>query len=320
MRDAAGRRLIDFRRSNLHVVNYSEPVRRKLPLAELKQHLFALPDRPDWIPYRTSYYDRSWGFCLSQRELDALPEGEYEAVIESRLEPGALTYGELLLPGETDEEVLISTHCCHPSLANDNLSGIALSTWLARTLAGAKRRYGYRFLFLPGHDRVDHLALAERGGDVPDPRRPRRRMRRRRRPASLQEEPPRKRGDRPRGRPRAPALRRRASRARVLSLRLRRAPVLLARLRPPGGKPDAHAPWPLSRVPHLGGRSRLRAARVARRIVSDLPGGARRARGERALRSTPTRRANRSSESGASIARSGGCRTPASTPSRCSGC
>lgn len=150
VRDAAGRRVIDFRRSNLHVVNYSEPVRQTLSLAELKTHLFALPDRPDWIPYRTSYYERSWGFCLSQRQLEALPEGEYEAVIESRLEPGSLTYGELLLPGETNEEVLISTHCCHPSLANDNLSGIALSTSLARALAGAKRRYGYRFLFLPG--------------------------------------------------------------------------------------------------------------------------------------------------------------------------
>jgi aminopeptidase-like protein len=150
VRDAAGRRVVDFQRSNLHVVNYSEPVRRKLSLGELKPHLFALPDRPDWIPYRTSYYDRSWGFCLSQHALDALPEGEYEAVIESRLEPGALTYGELFLPGESTDEILISTHCCHPSLANDNLSGIALSTRLARELANANRRYSYRFLFLPG--------------------------------------------------------------------------------------------------------------------------------------------------------------------------
>ncbi|MGH9368240.1 MAG: DUF4910 domain-containing protein, partial [Thermoanaerobaculia bacterium] len=148
--DAGGRRVIDFGRSNLHVVNYSEPVRRKLPLAELKKHLFALPEHPDWIPYRTSYYERSWGFCVTQRQVDALPEGEYEAVIESRLEPGSLTYGELLLPGETPEEVLISCHCCHPSLANDNLSGIALATSLARALSGARRRYSYRFLFLPG--------------------------------------------------------------------------------------------------------------------------------------------------------------------------
>lgn len=150
VRNARGERVIDFRRSNLHVVNYSEPVRRKLTLAELKARLFSLPERPDWVPYRTSYYERSWGFCVTQRQLDALPEGEYEAVIESTLAPGSLTYGELLLPGETAEEVLISCHCCHPSLCNDNLSGIALATSLARALEGARRRYSYRFLFLPG--------------------------------------------------------------------------------------------------------------------------------------------------------------------------
>jgi aminopeptidase-like protein len=148
--DAGGRRVVDFRRSNLHVVNYSEPVRRKLPLSELKAHLFSLPEHPDWIPYRTSYYERSWGFCLSQRQLDALPDGQYEAVIESRLEPGSLTYGELLLPGDSADEVLISCHCCHPSLCNDNLSGIALSVELARALSEVRRRYSYRFLFLPG--------------------------------------------------------------------------------------------------------------------------------------------------------------------------
>ncbi len=148
--DAGRHRIIDFRRSNLHVVNYSEPVRRRLPLAELKAHLFTLPEHPDWVPYRTNYYERGWGFCLSQRQLDALPDGEYEAVIESRLEPGSLTYGELLLSGETKEEVLISCHCCHPSLCNDNLSGIALSVELARALSTARRRYSYRFLFLPG--------------------------------------------------------------------------------------------------------------------------------------------------------------------------
>ena len=150
VRDASGRRVIDFRRSNLHVVNYSEPVRTKLPLAELKKKIFTLPDHPDWIPYRTSYYERGWGFCATQRLVDSLPEGDYEAVVESRLEPGSLTYGELHLSGETEDEVLISTHCCHPSLANDNLSGIALSTWLARALAREPRRYAYRFLFLPG--------------------------------------------------------------------------------------------------------------------------------------------------------------------------
>jgi aminopeptidase-like protein len=150
VRNSRGERVIDFRRSNLHVVNYSEPVRKRLPLTELKTHLFSLPDRPDWIPYRTSYYDRNWGFCVSQRQLETISDGEYEVVIESRLEPGALTYGELLLPGETREEVLVSTHCCHPSLANDNLSGIALAVGLAGALSDAERRYSYRFLFLPG--------------------------------------------------------------------------------------------------------------------------------------------------------------------------
>ena len=148
--DSNGRRVIDFRRSNLHVLNYSEPVRRKMSLAELRPFLFALPEHPDWIPYRTSYYERRWGFCLSQHDLDALPDGEYEAVVDSRLAPGALTYAELLLPGETPEEILLSTHCCHPSLANDNLSGIALATALAELLGTARRRYSYRFLFLPG--------------------------------------------------------------------------------------------------------------------------------------------------------------------------
>ena len=145
-----GRRVIDFRRHNLHVVNYSEPVSTWLPLEELKSHLFALPEHPRWIPYRTAYYERTWGFCLSQEALDALPGGTYEAVVRSRLEPGALTYGELLLPGESEDEVLLSAHCCHPSLANDNLSGIALCVALARLLAGVRRRYSYRFLFAPG--------------------------------------------------------------------------------------------------------------------------------------------------------------------------
>ena len=150
VRDSAGRRVVDFKVSNLHVVNYSEPVRTRLSLAELKKRLFSLPEHPDWVPYRTSYYDRSWGFCLSQRQLETLQDREYEAVIESTLAPGSLTYGELLLTGETSDEILISCHCCHPSLANDNLSGIALATELARFLGQRRHRYSYRFLFLPG--------------------------------------------------------------------------------------------------------------------------------------------------------------------------
>ncbi|MGC2804166.1 MAG: DUF2172 domain-containing protein, partial [Candidatus Acidiferrum sp.] len=115
VRNSRGEKIIDFRNSNLHVLNYSVPVKAKLSLSELKQHLFALPDRPDWIPYRTSYYREAWGFCLTQRQLDALPEDEYEVVIDSSLEDGSLTYAECLVPGKSSEEILISCHACHPS-------------------------------------------------------------------------------------------------------------------------------------------------------------------------------------------------------------
>jgi aminopeptidase-like protein len=149
--DANGRRVIDYRRHNLHVVNYSTPVEARMTLAELRPHLHTLPDRPDWIPYRTSYYAESWGFCLSQRQLDALPEGTYDVRIDSTLAPGSLTYGELVLPGELEDEILISTHVCHPSLADDNLSGIAISVFLARALAAkAGRRHTFRFVYAPG--------------------------------------------------------------------------------------------------------------------------------------------------------------------------
>jgi aminopeptidase-like protein len=150
VKNSRGDRVLDFRRSNLHVVNYSVPVRKTVSLCELKEHLHSLPAHPDWIPYRTSYYRDTWGFCISQKVLDALPEGNYEAVIDSSLEEGHLSYGEFLLPGETQEEILVSTHCCHPSLCNDNLSGIAVATFLAKALSGQPRRYSYRFLFIPG--------------------------------------------------------------------------------------------------------------------------------------------------------------------------
>lgn len=149
VKNSQGDRVIDFARSNLHVVNYSIPVHTKLSLEDLKPHLFSLPDRPDWIPYRTSYYKDSWGFCLSHNQLLSLPEDEYEVCIDSSLEPGYLTYGEYYLLGETDEEVLISCHACHPSLANDNLSGIAIATFLAKHLSEIHRRYSYRLIFIP---------------------------------------------------------------------------------------------------------------------------------------------------------------------------
>jgi len=150
IRDPRGRKVVDFQALNLHVVNYSVPVRTRLPLEALKAHLFSLPDRPQLVPYRTSYYKETWGFCLAHERLLALEDGEYEVVVDSTLEPGSLSYGECVLPGDSTEEVLISAHVCHPSLANDNLSGIALATYLARALAGRPHRYTYRFIFAPG--------------------------------------------------------------------------------------------------------------------------------------------------------------------------
>ena len=150
IKNPSGEKIVDFKRSNLHVVQYSVPVRRRLPLDELKTHLHAQPDHPDWIPYRTSYYKESWGFCLPQRQLDALEPGEYEVCIDASLSDGSLSYGEHFLRGQRSEEVLLSCHVCHPSLANDNLSGLALMVKLAEVLAGASLRYSYRFLFIPG--------------------------------------------------------------------------------------------------------------------------------------------------------------------------
>ena len=145
-----GEKVIDFQRSNLHVLNYSVPVHAKLPLSELRQHLFTLPEQPGLVPYRTSYYRETWGFCLSHDQLQALPEGEYEVFIDSILADGSLTYGECFLPGASEREVLVSCHVCHPSLCNDNLSGIAVCTFLARELSRLRLRYSYRFLFIPG--------------------------------------------------------------------------------------------------------------------------------------------------------------------------
>jgi len=177
IKDPSGRKVVNFQECNLHVLNYSVPVHEKLPLAELKKRLFTLPDKPDLIPYRTSYYKETWGFCLRHRTLEELPEGEYEVFVDSTLEDGALTYGECLLPGDSEREVLLSTHVCHPSLCNDNLSGIAVMTELARELqARPRRRYSYRFLFIPGtigsitwlalnEVKVDHGLVAANLGD-----------------------------------------------------------------------------------------------------------------------------------------------------------
>jgi aminopeptidase-like protein len=126
-----GNRVIDFKAHNLHLMSYSSPVRRKMPLADLRPHLFTLPDHPEWIPYRTSYYKENWGFCLRHADLEQLSDDEY-------------------LPGETSDEILVSCHVCHPAMCNDNLSGIAVAVKLAETMAMRPRRYSYRFLFIPG--------------------------------------------------------------------------------------------------------------------------------------------------------------------------
>lgn len=150
IKDATGRRVVDFRQNNLHVVNYSIPIHTVIPLPELIDHLFTLPDHPDWIPYRTTYYRPDWGFCLAHNQMLTLGEGDYEVCIDSTLDAGHLTYGECYLPGRTSDEVLISVHSCHPSLANDNLSGLTVATTMAQLLTGMERRYSYRFLFIPG--------------------------------------------------------------------------------------------------------------------------------------------------------------------------
>lgn len=148
--DEAGNKIVDSDDHNLHVVGYSEPVDRWLDLDELEPHLHSLPERPGAIPFVTSYYKRTWGFCLPHEQRAKLRRGRYHAVIDSDLKPGVLNYGELILPGEEEGEILLSTYVCHPSMANNELSGpvvtLALAQWLA---AMPKRRYSYRILFLP---------------------------------------------------------------------------------------------------------------------------------------------------------------------------
>lgn len=145
-----GERVIDFQRNCLHVVGYSVPVRGKFHLKELKKHLFTIPEHPSWIPFRYSYYDKNWGFCLAHRDFEDLEDGEYEVLIDSSLEDGFLTYGEYYLPGSSTDELLISVHIDHPAMCNDNLSGVAVATFLAAYLSRVEnRRLSYRFIFIP---------------------------------------------------------------------------------------------------------------------------------------------------------------------------
>jgi aminopeptidase-like protein len=162
IKNSKGERIVDFQKSNLHVVSYSTPIRATLGLEELLPHLHTLPDRPDWIPYRTTYYKEDWGFCLPHRQLLSLSDDRYEVCIDSTLEPGHLTYGEYYHRGESSEEILLCCHICHPSLCNDNLSGISLLAHLAEKINHMCLRYSYRFLFLPATiGAITWLALNE---------------------------------------------------------------------------------------------------------------------------------------------------------------
>ena len=148
--NSKGQSLIDFKNNNLHVVGYSLPVDKFVDLQELKSVVYTQPDQPDAIPYVTSYYKECYGFCMSQNQLDKLPEDTYHIVIDSELKEGSLTYGEIIIPGDTEEEVFLSTYICHPSMANNELSGPVVATFLAKWLnLLVKRRYTYRIIFIP---------------------------------------------------------------------------------------------------------------------------------------------------------------------------
>lgn len=147
--DPDGSKIIDFQRSNLHVVGYSTPINKTVSLNELQDHLYSLPEQPSAIPYITSYYQERWGFCLTHAQRESLKPGEYRVVIDSELTNGSLTYGELIIPGAQNQEVFLSTYICHPSLGNNELSGPVVTTYLAKWLLTQKRKYTYRIIFIP---------------------------------------------------------------------------------------------------------------------------------------------------------------------------
>ena len=144
-----GRKIVDFKESNLHVLGYSVPVERTVALEELQEHLYSLPDQPEAIPYVTSYYKERWGFCISDVQRRSLKPGMYRVFIDSQLKDGSLTYGELMIRGRSSKEVFLSTYICHPSLANNELSGPSVTTFLAKWLLSGPRRYSYRVIFIP---------------------------------------------------------------------------------------------------------------------------------------------------------------------------
>ncbi|MDD2294130.1 MAG: DUF4910 domain-containing protein [Bacteroidales bacterium] len=145
-----GKKIVDFKQTNLHIMGYSTPVDAIISREELLQHIYSMPDQPEWIPYVTSYYKERWGFCMSEKQKLSLHEDKYHVVIDSTLEPGSLTYADLIIKGESDEEILFSTYVCHPSMANNELSGPVVQTQLINHIAAVShRRYTYRFVFIP---------------------------------------------------------------------------------------------------------------------------------------------------------------------------
>lgn len=160
-----GEKIIDFKKSNLHVVGYSIPIDKEITLEELQEHLYSIPEQPTAIPYITSYYTERWGFCITDEQRKTLTSGRYRVFIDSELKEGSLTYGEIILPGETDKEVFLSTYVCHPSLANNELSGPGVATFITKWLSSlSNRKYTYRIIFIP--ETIGSIAYLSRNLDV----------------------------------------------------------------------------------------------------------------------------------------------------------
>ena len=160
-----GKRVIDFKECNLHILGYSTPIDKVIGREELLEHVYTQPEQPDWIPYVTSYYKERWGFCMSENQKQAMKDEQYHVVIKSTLAPGSLTYGDLVIPGETEEEILFSTYLCHPSMANNELSGPVVQTELIKYVKSLKnRRYSYRFVFIP--ETIGSITYCSRNLDV----------------------------------------------------------------------------------------------------------------------------------------------------------
>jgi aminopeptidase-like protein len=147
--DKNGNKIVDFNKNNLHIVGYSTPIDAWIPSAELQNHLHSLERQPDAIPYVTSYYKEYWGFCIAHNQRLKLSDDSYHVYIDSTLKPGALTYGELIIPGKTEEEIFLSTYICHPSMANNELSGPVVLSYLAKWICSQPRKYTYRIIFIP---------------------------------------------------------------------------------------------------------------------------------------------------------------------------